>query len=552
MANAVIFQGGKRSLIEVALGENILNALRGAGFVLLSPCGGNGTCGKCKVTLKGAVSEMSADEAVFLTEEEKAAGIRLACKTKILGDIEVTLPEGAIETQTKFSSVSYAVDPLVKSERGEAGVSFYIDGVCIEKDAPTAKNFGLAVDIGTTTVAVYLLDLDAGRVIGNRGFRNPQAAYGADVISRIDKIIKDGAMLAEQQRLILGAITEAAEKLVLLGGGSLSDIRAAVFCGNTVMEHIAAGIDPTPIANAPFTAPTLFGEWLDAAGLGLPFAKGAKVYFSPCFASYVGGDIACGMIAAGLDKPQNNVLFIDIGTNGEIGLSTETGLHFCSAAAGPALEGAHIRCGMPGTMGAVGKVYIDGDMIRYETVGGKTAIGICGSGIIDAVAVMLEAGLLDETGAIYEEDEVDGFADYLGEDWDGNTVFLIDTAREIYLSGKDIREIQLAKAAIAAGIRTLIHKAGIEISEITEVVLAGGFGSHIDAKNACRIGLIPRELSGKVRSVGNVAGAGAVMYLLSREARASAQTIVKRSDYIELSCDGFFMDTYIDEMMFEE
>ncbi len=552
MIKGIVKQNDNIKVISAEQGESLLSALRAAGCIIHSPCGGNGTCGKCKVKAFGALSDMTDAESLFLSADAKKSGVRLACKAKVLGDFEVTLFSDSLNAQTGFDAVSYEISPLVTVKRTEEKASFYMNEVLIHEAAPSAKSFGLAVDIGTTTVAVYLCDLEKGRVLGTNGFRNPQSAYGADVISRIDKIMKNPNALYEQQALILNNIQKSAASLAEAHGGSLTDIQVAAFCGNTVMEHIAAGIDPSSIANAPFIAPTLFGEWYDAQALGLAFASSAKVYFAPCFASYVGGDIACGMIATGLDKTSENVLFIDIGTNGEIGLSTKKGLYFCSAAAGPALEGAHIRCGMSGTMGAIGKICIKGDEIAYETVGHKTAIGICGSGIIDACAVMLDAGLLDETGHIMDPDEVEAFSEYLGEDWDGNTVFFIDEAREIYLNGKDIREIQLAKAAIAAGIRTLLHKAGIEIAEVSEVVLAGGFGSHIDPKSACRIGLIPRELDGKVRSVGNVAGAGAVSFLLSQTMREAFAAVSDKADYTELSGDAFFMEAYIDEMMFEE
>lgn len=533
MAKGIIKTDGKKNIISADIGETLLSALRRMNFAVASPCGGNGTCGKCKVIACGALSEMTAEEEKFLRPDEISAGVRLACKTKIEGDFEVIMQSDDLSAETKFQAVSYTLSPMVALTKGE-------------------KNFGLAVDIGTTTVAVYLCDMETGKILGTRGFRNPQSTYGADVISRIDKIMKDKTALAEQKNRVLSAISEAYESIAEENGGNASHIRAAVICGNTVMEHIAAGIDPTSIANAPFIAPTLFGASYDAEEIGLPMAKGARIYFAPCFASYVGGDIACGMIATGLDREADNVLFIDIGTNGEIGLSTKQGLYFCSAAAGPAFEGAHIECGMAGTAGAVSRVYLDGDKILWETVDGKTSCGICGSGIIDACAVMLDTGLLDETGCIMDADEVEGFSDYLSEDDDGNVVFMLDKINHIYITGKDIREIQLAKAAIAAGIRTLLDKANLEISDVSAVVLAGGFGSHIHAKSACRIGLVPRELDGKITSVGNVAGAGAVAILLGKEPRESAKTICGKSEYVELSCDAFFMEAYIDEMMFEE
>ncbi len=528
-----IIKDGKKEAVEATRGETLLAVLRTYGYLVDSPCGGNGTCGKCKVVARGALSAMRAEEQKFLRSEEISAGVRLACKTKVEGDFEMVLPSTALSAETKFQAVSYTPSPMAEPISGE-------------------KNFGLAVDIGTTTVAVYLCDMNEGKVIGTEGFRNPQITYGADVISRIDKIMKKPHVLHEQKTLILDAIADVADRLANENGGTVQEIRAAVFCGNTVMQHIAAGIDPSSIANAPFIAPTLFGTYYDAEMMGLRFAPNAKIYFAPCFASYVGGDIACGMIATGLDEESDNILFIDIGTNGEIGLSTKNGLYFCSAAAGPAFEGAHIACGMAGTSGAVSSVYIDGEKIRYKTVSNEEPVGICGSGIIDACAVMLDAGLLDETGCIADMEDVDAFSDYLEEDEDGNPCFVIDKLHHVYLTGKDIREIQLAKAAIAAGIRTLLHKAHIEIGDISSVVLAGGFGSHLNAKSACRIGLIPRELDGKIHSVGNVAGAGAVAVLLGKEPRESAKTICEKSDYIELSLNSFFMEAYIEEMMFED
>ncbi len=552
MANIILRQNQSRIILSAERGKDLLSVLREAGFAPSSPCGGNGTCGKCKIMAEGNLSAITSGERKFLSEEEIAMGVRLACHTKIEGDCFVSLLKSdPLAAQTNFQAESYRHAPLVTVKRTEENTSFYIEDVLIFEDETDAKNLGLAVDIGTTTVAVYLCDMERGRILGTCGFRNPQCAFGADVISRIDKIMKDDAALADQQKRILDAVLQAGDALANAGGATRRDIRAAVFCGNTVMQHIAAGINPSSIANAPFTAPTLFGYEISAEELGLSFAKGANIYFPPCFASYVGGDIACGIVATGLDHTEKTVLFIDIGTNGEIGLSVGGTLYFCSAAAGPAFEGAHIRHGMSGVAGAISRVFIEDHRILYETIGQIPPVGICGSGIVDACAVMLEAGLLDETGAILDIDEAGDFAEYLRETEDG-TVFMLDEKQNIFLTGKDIREIQLAKAAIAAGVRTLLRKAEIAPSKVDAVVLAGGFGSHIDADHACRIGLIPREFQGRVHAVGNVAGAGAVAYLMSKDARNTFDIITARADYTELSGDAFFMETYIDEMMFEE
>lgn len=551
--SGTIENGKDRISVRAEVGTALLDVLRKAGVVISAPCGGNGTCGKCRVTAAGVLSEIKEEERRFLDREELARGIRLACQCRVLGDFHIRLNDGSLHVETAYrKTISYTFSPMVNALRSAVGTTFLWNGVPLDAGAPDAKNFGLAVDIGTTTVAVYLCDMDTGEIKGTRGFRNPQAAFGADVISRIDKIMKEPKVLQEEQRLVIDAIGASAAALCAVCGGTPSDIRAAVFCGNTVMQHIAAGIDPSSIACAPFTAPTLFGESIRACEIGLSVFSAAPVYFAPCFASYVGGDIACGMIAAGLDSSSDNVLFIDIGTNGEIGLSAKNGLYFCSAAAGPAFEGAHIECGMAGTVGAVSEIFLDGEGISYRTIGGASPSGICGSGIIDAAAVMLDAGLLDETGRIAGREEAGGYASYIGEDADGNPTFVIDAEHSIYMTGKDIREIQLAKAAICAGIHTLLAKAGVALSEITSVVLAGGFGSHINKASACRIGLIPRELDGRIVSAGNTAGAGAVALLLGAEPRASAETICAKSDYTELSQNAYFMERYVEEMMFEE
>lgn len=549
--NGTVKTDEKTISVRCERGKTLLAVLRENGILLSAPCGGNGTCGKCRVTVSGAVSAIEAQEAHLLHEEEIEAGIRLACMCRISGDFMVSIEKAAMRIETDYRAVPYDLSPMIAKKKEGDMSEFYRGGILVERVLGDAANLGLAVDIGTTTVAVYLCDMETGTVLATRAFRNPQAAYGADVISRIDKIMKDKKALAEQQRLISNAVREAGVSACGEWGLSFADVRAAVLCGNTVMEHIAAGIDPSSIANAPFTAPTLFGAYYSAAELSFLENEHSILYFAPCFASYVGGDIACGMIAQGLDACADNVLYIDIGTNGEIGLSTRNGLYFCSAAAGPAFEGAHIECGMSGISGAIDKISLKDGKIVFHSIGSGTPLGICGSGLIDAVAVMLETGLLDETGRIVERDEAGKYAAYIDEDETGASIFLIDKEHSVYLTGKDIREIQLAKAAICAGIYTLLDKAGLSLSDVSSVVLAGGFGSHIDKASACRIGLIPRELEDKITAVGNAAGAGAVAILLGGSPREAARTICDKSDYTELSGDAYFMEKYIEEMMFE-
>ncbi|MBQ3489891.1 MAG: DUF4445 domain-containing protein [Clostridia bacterium] len=542
----------KKVIAEAEKGTLAATVLQKYGVSFYAPCGGNGTCGKCKIRVRGEVSEPDERELAFLGEEDRKNGVRLACMCRLLGDFEIMPTEMHMQIQLRSKTVSYTRAPMLTVEKQENETVFFRDGKELFRETDVKANLGVAVDIGTTTVAMYLCDMEQGKILSSAGIKNPQSIYGADVISRMDKIMKDENLLAVQQKMICAAIRENVRDMCEEKGLREGDIRAAVICGNTVMQHIAAGINPVSIGVAPFHAPTLFGEEYSAHAIGLLSNPNATAYFAPCFASYVGGDIACGMIAAGLDGCTESVLFVDIGTNGEIGLSTENGLYFCSAAAGPAFEGAHIACGMPGIPGAVSKVFVKDGRISYETVGGAPAVGICGSGVIDAVAVMLNTGLLDETGLIAEKDEAGEFASYIDEDEDGNPVFMIDKEKNIYICAGDIREIQLAKAAVCAGADTLLHKAGIDADALSRVIIAGGFGSHLRAESLCRIGMLPISDSKKIEFIGNAAGMGAVAVLLGREPREAARTICAKSEYTELSGSKYFMEKYIEEMMFSE
>ncbi len=549
LAKGNIVVDGKHYTVEAPKGTTVLEAIRNSGLAIYSPCGGNGTCGKCRAVIRGNVSPVCEKEKRILSETELASGVRLSCMCAINGDFSAEIHLGTLAIETDAKTKKYPLAPMLYTERKDGVTSFYTqNGELFDTASADAHNLGLAVDIGTTTVAVYLCDMDSGEILSVRPIRNPQSAYGSDVISRIDKIMKDKNALHDQQRLILDAIQKEAKIACDEQGLAFSDIRAAVIAGNTVMQHIAAGIDPSSIANAPFVAPTLFGEEYAAKDLGFLENEKAVVYFAPCFASYVGGDISCGIIATGIHDCEKNVLFVDIGTNGEIGLSTKHGLYFCSAAAGPALEGAHIACGMPGMTGAIGEVFVEEDKILCKTIGDIEPVGICGSGIIDAVATMLNTGLLDETGCIADESDI--YASYIGEDEDENPCFQLTD--RVYMIGKDIREVQLAKAAICAGTRTLLEEADLEFSKVDQVIIAGGFGSHIRKESACRIGLIPKEFLDKIVFAGNTAGAGAVSVLLSGEAREIADHIRENATYLELSQNATFMDQYIEEMMFEE
>ncbi len=497
---------------------HLIHTLDAKSNTMTMPCGGLGRCGKCMIKVSGALDEPDDVEKNFLSESELNAGMRLACRAVCSGgDIEIYLPEEDTSSEIQLEGI---LSP------------FELSPVCSDS---TGECYGLAVDIGTTTVAVYLCDLNNGSIIKTGAFQNPQRLYGADVITRIGIIIDNSDNLNMLRKIIVEAINGTIDSF----GVDTDKIHAAAVTANTTMLHIFAGYDPRGIANAPFTVSSLFGFDIKANEIGLKINEKASVYLTPCFAAYVGGDIASGMIAAGFDKAEGINLYIDIGTNGEMALGGKDGITLCATAAGPAFEGAHIECGMSGIEGAVSDIEFDENgSIKYTVIGKTKPRGICGSALIDAVALMLDKEILDETGR-------------LDDDLTENDKWYIDLENNIYISGKDIREVQLAKAAVCAGVMTLLHEKKAKLSDVSRVYIAGGFGSHINPINACKIGLLPSEAVNKIEIVGNTAGMGAVLYLLSADARKRINEVSGISKYIELSGDAFFMDEYVERMFFE-
>ena len=441
------------------------------------PCGGKGRCGKCLVRCEGALSVPDENEIKLLGGRE---GFRLACLARCEGDFSYELAEERdVDIQTGF--------------RGEI--------------AEGNQSRLLAVDIGTTTVALYIIE--KGDVTEKLSFVNPQGMHGADVISRL---VFAGGGGADKLK------TELCEAIAPYAEGA----EYCVICGNTAIEHFVTGEDATGIAKLPFKPAALFGEEYN-----MPFAK--RTYIAPCVAAYVGGDITCGAVACDVDRAEELTLYIDIGTNGEIVLADGERALCCAAAAGPAFEGANIECGCIAQTGAIEKVWYDGGL-KYKTIDNAPAIGICGSGLIDAVAALLSGGELDETGYLSEDRY------YLGE---------------VYISQKDIRSLQTAKAAIAAGIKTLLAEMKKPVTAVKKVIIAGGFGMHIDPGSACTIGLIPAELRGRIEFLGNCAGLGAVNCALSASERKRTEDFAKKLEYIELSGHKKFNQLYVDEMFFE-
>ena len=501
-----VVRGTETERIPVSGGESILNALRAEDYREPdAPCGGQGTCKKCLVTVTGRVKSVEG-----LGERDVENAELLACRYLPAGDLTVTL-----KAKEKMNVVTAGAGNI----------------------APGGEGLGFAVDIGTTTVAAFLYDLATGARLGAEGGRNAQRSYGADVISRIT-CASEGKLPALRDA-IRRQIAGLAEDLCAKTGRDKRDIRRIAIAGNTVMEHLFTGLDPTNIGVAPFTPESLFGDIWKASDCLPELGIEAEVYLCPCVAGYVGGDITAGLVASGAPAAEGLWLYIDIGTNGEMGLGNAEGFVTCATAAGPAFEGAEISCGMDGSPGAIDKVAAkDGD-VTVHVIGEGKAIGVCGSGLVDAISAMLSVGVVTEAGRMLPPEEAPEKVRY----------FLLKDG--VYISAQDIREVQLAKSAIRAGAETLLQLRGKKAKDITSLVIAGGFGSYLDKRSALHIGLLPQVPIEKIVHVGNAAGAGAAL-ALAAAGEADLAAFDKKCTYLELSSSKEFMENYVEYMAFDE
>lgn len=497
MSRVSIKYKGSVSTLETRMGETLLQLLQRNGIAVSAPCGGNGKCGNCKVDIE----KYGVRETV------------LACKTTAEDGMTVIIEDKAAEICDGF--------------RLSGGVY-----------APDGEGYGIAVDLGTTTVAASLVELSSGRVLGRRSAMNAQKAYGADVISRTQYTMDNSNGL----EILSDAIRSQIDKMTqeLCKDAKLDSAQAKLFvAGNTIMQHIYAKLPPRSIAVAPFTPVTLFGS--------------GEGDCAPCVSGYIGGDITAGILATGLHNKENKYLFVDLGTNGEMALGGKDGIVCCSVASGPAFEGAGISCGMASTAGAINHIeYADG-AFRYTTIGGADACGICGSGIIELTACLVRLGIIDGSGYLQPPDDLDDdFGDILGEDEDGNGIVYITQDKHVYFTARDVRQIQLAKAAVAAGIDILMEEAEVDADGVEALYLAGGFGTYIDIDCAALIGMLPEKLVSRTQSVGNSSLAGAEMAICSSHAREELFRIPAMCRYIELSYDKRFNDYFADHMAFYE
>lgn len=472
--------------VSVERGATLLSAQIVAGLTPDAPCAGRGACGKCRVLLAGREV--------------------LACQTPADRDMTVFLPEA-------------------RRER------ILTSGVTAQA-APDGKHaFVMAFDIGTTTVVAYLLDGRTGKLLSQASALNPQTQFGADVISRIQLVMERGPdPLSRCIREALAALTaEAAEK----AGIPQKEITLAAVVGNTAMHHLLLGIDPTPLTTPPYMPNVSEALELPAADL-LPIAEDGVVRVLPNIAGFVGADTVGCLLATRFDRRETLTLMLDIGTNGEIALGDKRRRLACSTAAGPAFEGARISCGMRGAVGAVDHVWLEDGEIRWHVIGDGEAAGLCGSGLLDLIAALLEKGTIDDTGRMLC----------------GDTYRLGGT--KVALTQKDVREVQLAKAAIRAGIELMAEKLGVAVEEIQCVYLAGAFGNFLDPASACRIGMIPPVLLERIEGIGNAAGEGAKLAALSEAEFTYSKRLAAGMEFLELASLPQFQDCYVDCLGFDE
>lgn len=585
--------------IHTQNGANIFQVARDDRVGLASTCGGKGTCGKCKVRIvSGEVSPSDEREKRALSVEEIAQGYRLACLTKVYGDLKVEIPIESLvvaqRVQLSGEGKGTVVDPAIRAitvslsrpsredsrsdqvrlteylaeNHGLADIhiDLYVQrrlSVILRQNEWRAKIalhgsevvtaaraedrlLGLAADLGTTSIAAYLTDLQTGEILATKGMMNPQIAYGEDVISRIAYAMDhDGEAL---QKTVVDGLNRLIGELCSAPGLSPDGIAEVVLVGNTAMHHLFLGLPVRQLILAPYVPAASDALYTKARDIGMAVSPGAYVHTMPNIAGFVGADHVAMLLAAGLKDTNATTIGIDIGTNTEITLSANGQLSSCSCASGPAFEGAHIKNGMRAAAGAIEKVRIDGDLVTLQTINDQPPVGLCGSGILDAVAQLLGAGIIDAMGKLKSHPCVRQTE--AGKEFVLATREASGTGKDITLTEKDISEIQLAKGAIASGINILLSKANIAWHEVGQFIIAGAFGTYIDVTSAISIGMLPPLPLQRFSQVGNAAGVGAKLGLISKTQRQMAVDIARRVNYVELTSYPGYPKVYANALRF--
>ena len=495
--------------------EKLDALMRRAGIEFDFPCAGNHTCGKCRVKVSGEFCPAQPSELAMLSDEDIKNGMRMACFANVSGPVTVEIPEtGRQQIATDGFGTLRVSSPMME------------EGCC-----------GAAIDIGTTTLVCKVYD-SSGVLVGVESELNAQQAFGADVISRINYGIQNGNEKVHEA--IVGQIEKMLSRIAARAGIGRAKITHAVVTGNTTMMHFFAGLDPKGIGFVPFIPQSLFNtEHRDVL-------DGITAYIPPCVSAYVGADLVCCVLASGMYKKSDTSLIIDIGTNGEMALMRDGLLHCCSTAAGPAFEGAGISHGMVAAAGAISHVRCEDGRVIADTIDNAAPKGICGSGVVDTIAVLIEQSAILPGGRICRDDSP------LAEMIDDEESAFTFPGCPVAVTQGDIRQIQLAKAAISAGVKTLFQACDLTEEAMDVLCLCGGFGSFLNLAAAETIGLIPENSRERTLVLGNGAIMGAAMLLLDADARNELGAIISAARYIELSGNDDFMDNYVEAMSFGE
>lgn len=526
----------------VPKGITVLEASRKLGIAIEGPCAGTGKCAKDMVQVR--------TNRIFDTV--------LACKTVIEDDIEVVVPTRERDTKVVegfFLSGEQKVDPLVTKRTVLSGYSLstnvYVDGRLLNVEAGDTAGllYGAAVDIGTTTVVTSLVDLKSGRTVGSSSLLNPLVYYGHDVMSRIRYSGAQTGGLKRMHGELVSAINLMIGVLCSENGIERGNVYHLTAAGNTTMQHIFLNKEIKSIGEYPYKAEVLGTYTAKAEGLGVKIAPYAPVVTFPCISAYVGGDIVSGLMAVNPDKMELPAIFLDIGTNGELALILNDRIIASSTAAGPCFEGMTISSGMRAGAGAIERVSL-GEVLSFEVIGGSQASGICGSGLLDLVAELIRTRLVNQRGRLQAKDspEVpDKYRRYLFEK-EGKRHFLLHN--EVSISQEDIRQVQLAKAAIRAGVELLLSECGIRAEDIKTAIIAGGFGYHLKKESIFGVGILPELKNAELYFVGNSSLGGAVKALINKNSISESEKIVRASSNIDLSQNPSFESTYVKEMHF--
>lgn len=596
--------------VRVPPGVTVFDSASWNGIAIDSTCGGHGTCHKCKVRVEGSTPISRHDVRTF-TREQLDDGWRLACLVQATRDLTVDVPP--LTTRPKAATVGVGrqvilrpaiqkryvelTEPDLADQRTDLDrllaavddlapqpdlhalrrlphvlraadwkvTAVVVDEVLVDVEPgdTTAQRYAIAFDLGTTTVVATLLDVALGTPVGVASMLNKQQPFGGDVITRISATMMDPETLPRLQQAASATLAELAAQVCREGGVDPQQVYEVAIAGNATMTALVLGIDPEPLGVAPFVMSTAQPPTVLATDVGLDLHPRARVVFFPALGAYVGGDIVAGMLATGMDRDKRTRLFIDVGTNCELVVSDGDRILSTAAPAGPAFEGGAIKCGMRAADGAIEVIKLGTtpeDAVQLGVIGDVEPKGLCGSGLVDAVAELVRVGLLDSSGRFVPDEQAPDVAPALadrltriGEE----RVFVLhrpqpDTAPEecVVLSQRDVRELQFAKAAISTGWTLLLEELGLEHRDVQQVLMAGSFGSYISPASAVRIGLVPKLPVLRIVSAGNVAGEGAKMALLSVRERAGAAALLQEVTYVELSDRADFNDRFVDQLGF--